>query len=123
MHQGPCNDKITAANGLVHKAVCIGDVPVSARDTNGVKHYFKIKNVRCLPSFTNTLLSVDQLWQLSNFDVRFGNLNQLQKIDTHGGVDCSAPFVKRRGLFIWDIKVNKLPSRVSYVAHALSKQL
>jgi hypothetical protein len=56
----------------VHKAVCIGDLPVSARDTNGGKYYFRIKNVRCLPSFTDTLLSVDQLWQLSNF----GNLNQ-----------------------------------------------
>ena len=30
------------------------------------------QNVKCVPSFTDTLLSVDELWQQSRFDIPYG---------------------------------------------------
>ena len=80
--------------------MCIGDLPVLVYDSTGRGRDIMIPNVRCVPTFTNTLLLVDELWKLSRFDgvstLVFSHILQLRKTDSNGGVTFSLPFFKRR---------------------------
>ena len=53
---------------------------------------FTFTNMRCVPSFKYTLLSVTQLWQEQNVDARFRDLNRLEMPDSSGGfsIPCTA---------------------------------
>ena len=53
-------------------------MPVIARSRSGRPVRFTIRNVRCVPSFKYTLLSVDQLWEESNIDSVFRGEHHLQ---------------------------------------------
>ena len=55
------------------KVAFIGDMPVYAKDRVGKWRRFLIRNVCCIPSFKDTLISVDQLWDLSKVDVVFND--------------------------------------------------
>ena len=52
---------------------CIGDLPVVATDSKGKKRRLVIQGVRCVPNFTETLISVDSLWKDSRSEVRFAD--------------------------------------------------
>jgi hypothetical protein len=58
----PCDESFSAANGVVSKAECIGDLPVILTTSDGQHIVVVFTNVRCVPSFRYTLLSVRQLW-------------------------------------------------------------
>ena len=62
-------------------------------------------NVRCAPFFTDTLICVDELWQLTRFDIRFKDIREIHPYKSDGTFAFSLPFVKRGGLFIWDLEV------------------
>lgn len=59
----PCNDTMTGIDGKPQKVTCIGDLPALTRDHLGVWRRIIIKNVRCVPTFSDTLISADQFWE------------------------------------------------------------
>ena len=73
----PCKDKFVAADGAVAPATCIGDMPVAVRDSDGTARLWLVRNVRCVPAFHYTLLSVTQLWEEQRIDSAFGNTRSL----------------------------------------------
>ena len=73
----PCDEKFSSADGTVTSATCIGDMPVTIRDHLGHPHTVVFRNVRCVPDFHYTLLSVTQLWQEQRIDARFADSRSL----------------------------------------------
>ena len=65
----PCHDTISGVDGKPCKCVAIGDLPLTVKDGKGRATSVLVKNVRCVPKFTESLLSVDQLWADSQVDV------------------------------------------------------
>ena len=80
-----CNEVFGQANG--HVAVCnaIGDMPVVVKNASGRLLNITFSNVRCVPGFKFTLLSVRQLWEEQRIDARFRDLNHLQLPNSAGG--------------------------------------
>ena len=76
-----------------------------APDGEGHKHLVTIPNVRCIPAFTDTLISVDELWRLSHIAAIFQDTQQIELREGDGSTKHSWPFTKRRGLYVWDLKV------------------
>ena len=72
-----CDDRIATADGADHSATCIGTLPVLAYDSEGAQRFILIANVRCVPFFTDTLISVDELRQQSRFDIRFKDIREI----------------------------------------------
>ena len=64
-----------------------------------------IPNVRCVPFFTDTLISVDELWQQMRFDIRFKDIREIHPYKPDGTIAFSLPFAKWGGLFVWDLEV------------------
>ena len=73
----PCDEKFSSADGTMTSATCIGDMPVTIRDHLGNPHTVVFRNVRCVPDFHYTLLSVTQLWQEQRIDARFADSRSL----------------------------------------------
>ena len=69
----PCDDSYAAADGTIAKASCIGDMPVTVRDARGKPYTVTFRNVRHVPDFKYTLLSVAQLWAEQQIDARFAD--------------------------------------------------
>ena len=66
----PCDEIFGAANGAVTRCSCIGDMPIITRTTDGQLVRFKFTNVRCVPGFRYTLLSVTHRFGLSSASTR-----------------------------------------------------
>lgn len=64
----------------------IGDLPVYARDSSGAVVSFVLTNVRCVPSFKYTLLSVRQMWAEHRIDARFRDLERLELPNGKGNI-------------------------------------
>ena len=60
INRRPCNDTMAGIDGKPQRVKCIGDLPALARDSSGMWRRIIIRDVRCVPSFTDTLISVDQ---------------------------------------------------------------
>ena len=73
----PCDETFTAADGTLHRATAIGDMPVTVMTSTGELVSFIITNVRLVPTFRFTLLSVTQLWEEQRIDCRFANIRSL----------------------------------------------
>ena len=101
---------------------CIGDLPAFARDSTGFWRRIIIRNVRCVPSFTDTLISVDQFWEESKVNCIF---NDVRCIHVPGGGDLSSmdlPFVRLDNLYRWAIvPVNRDP-RLQQVTACASRE-
>ena len=67
----PCADSYKQADGTKARALGIGDLPVACTDTTGKPCTFLIRNVRFVPGFAYTLLSVDQLWDEQSVESQF----------------------------------------------------
>ena len=39
-----------------------------------------------MPFFTDTLISVDELWQLSRFDIQFKDIHEIQQNTADGAI-------------------------------------
>eukprot|EP00965_Chrysotila_dentata_P013141 433344-Pleurochrysis_carterae.AAC.3 len=55
----PCSDEISGVNGKPHRCTLLGDMPIIAvKDRDGNVVRMVLKNVRCVPIFSESLLSV-----------------------------------------------------------------
>ena len=88
---------------------CIGDLPLLVQ-VHGKFTHILIRNVRCVPAFTETLLSTGQLWHDSNVDMVFRNVNHL--VLPTDGADFNIPFVRRDELYVLDAS----PTAVEHAA-------
>ena len=79
-----CNEVFGQANGLLTQCLSIGDLPVITRDSEGQLIRLTFTNVREIPEYKFTLLSVTQMWKEQNIDARFKDLNHLQLPDSAG---------------------------------------
>ena len=74
-----------------------------ARDSNGKLRRLLIHGVRCVPEFTDTLISVDRLWEETGSEVRFADHRKVYA-PLKKGVKLRFPFSKAPdGLFVWDV--------------------
>ena len=73
----PCSEIFKAADGRSCKAELIGDMPVITRDKQNRPLRIVFRNVRYVPDFQYTLLSVRQLWNEQRIDARFRDINAL----------------------------------------------
>lgn len=92
----PCSDRFKAADGLVYPASLIGDMPVVAKDSRGRRRQLLLRNVRFVPGFKYTLLSVRQLWHEQRIDARFADVNAL--VYTTAGGEVRLPFTSTGSL-------------------------
>ena len=74
------------ANGHVVKCTAMGDMPVIAKTESNEVIRFSFTNVRCVPGFKYTLLSVTQMWEEQRIDARFRDLNHLELPPSAGGI-------------------------------------
>ena len=103
INRRPCVDAIAVADGVEHDCTCIGDLPLVALDRNGKEHTVLLRDVRCVPTFTETLISIEQLWSTSRIDVVFRDRNCLMQVDADGSELVALPFVWRDNLYHWDV--------------------
>ena len=73
----PCDEIYSQANGNISRCEAIGDLPVIVRDKQGATVRLTFTNVRCVPDFKFSLLSVKQLWNEQGIDARFCDINAL----------------------------------------------
>ena len=90
----PTNETIDDAAGIERSVEAIGDLPVLARDNQGAVRRVLIRDVRVVPHFKCTLLSVDLLWQNSRIDAFFRDTKALQA-PAAGGSTVKFPFQGR----------------------------
>ena len=100
INRRPCLDLIAGVDGVDVPARVIGDLPMMARDVKGRSRHFLLRNVRCVPQFGCTLVSVDQLWAESGTDCVFRDTRLL--VPKSGP---AIPFTHRDGLYILEAAV------------------
>ena len=103
INQKRSHQHMVAADGSRHRITFIGDLPLVARDRKGHFRRILLRNVRCVPSFTDTLISVDQLWEDSNVEARFAGTCAICLPTQAGHCALDLPFQRREGLFQWPV--------------------
>jgi len=88
----PCDEEFKVADGKTANCKIIGDMPVRAKCSDGSVFSFTLRNVRYVPNFKYTLLSVGQLWTEQKIDARFADARCLEFHDNSG---VSIPFDRR----------------------------
>eukprot|EP00965_Chrysotila_dentata_P043163 1433578-Pleurochrysis_carterae.AAC.1 len=90
-------------------------MPVDAVDGRGNVQRLTLRNVRCVPTFRDSLLSVSQLWESSSTECRFGKTLAMFSPPDGSGVRLSLPFGRRAGLYVWRVVIrdNVPPSRAA----------
>ena len=73
VNRRPTRETMSGIEDRPSAVTCIGDLPVVATDSKGRKRRLVIQGVRCVPNFTETLISVDSLWEDSRSEVRFAD--------------------------------------------------
>ena len=101
--QKQCLQHMIAADGSRHRTTLIGDMPLAARDRHGKLRRILLRNVRCVPNFTDTLISVDQLWEDSSVEARFAGVCAICLPTQAGHCAMDLPFVRCEGLFQWAV--------------------
>ena len=117
----PRRERMVGIDGNSCNVVGIGDLPIIANDSAGERHKLLIQGVRCVPQFTDTLLSVDQFWQDSNVEVRFAGYNHVRLPKSDEGPRLHFPFERDEGLFQWRaMAINRLsPSAKPFAPRCL----
>ena len=100
----PCSDKISCAGGVVHHASHIGDLPVVCHNQAGKERVVLVRDVRCVPTFTDTLISVRQLWETSEIDTIFRDVDSLALPQPlRDGTAERLPFRYEDGVYLWKV--------------------
>ena len=73
----PCDEDFKAANGSMCKCTAIGDMPILAKDSTGKIFRFVFTNVRYVPEFKYTLISVKQIWRDQGIKSLFADSGRL----------------------------------------------
>jgi hypothetical protein len=71
------------------------------RDHLGVWRRIVIKNVRCVPTFSDTLISVDQFWQDSQVDTIFNSTRCIAIPGKGEDPPLDIPFERKEHLYKW----------------------
>ena len=95
----PCRDTMAGTDGKAKPCTLIGDLPIVARDRQGVWRKLLLRNVRCVPAFKETLVSVDQLWEDSRVDTVFNDVRCIVLPANGDGPDIDIPFARRENLY------------------------
>ena len=103
----PCSQHMIAANGSRHRITLIGDLPLLVRSRDGKLRRVILRNVRCVPTFTDTLVSVDQLWEDAGIEARFAGTCAICVPTQAGHCAMDLPFTRREGLFQWAVLPTK----------------
>ena len=98
-----CHERIACADGVEHACTAVGDLPLVSLDEKGREHTVLLRDVRCVPSFTDTLISIEQLWSSSSIDVVFRNRRCLVQVDSSDKELVALPFKWYDGLYHWDV--------------------
>ena len=72
-----CKEEFKSADGKISWCTAIGDMPVLAKDSTGKIFRFVFTNVRYVPDFKYTLISVKQIWHDQHIDSHFADSNEL----------------------------------------------
>ena len=91
VNKRPFKELFADASGNISNVTAIGDMPVTATDSDGNEIHFTITNVRLIPEFTFHLLSVDQFWRDQGVLAEFGDKRHLKMPESAGGV--TVPFL------------------------------
>ena len=91
VNKRPFKELFADASGNISNVIAIGDMPVTATDSDGNRIHFTITNVRLIPEFTFHLLSVDQLWREQEVLAEFGDKRHLKMPGSAGGA--TVPFL------------------------------
>ena len=92
----PCNETFVSADGSRATAGEMGDMPTIARTKDGRYVKFLVRNVRLIPHWPFTLLSVTQLWEEMGVDSRFADIRAL--ITRDGDAEQQIPYLKGKSL-------------------------
>jgi len=91
-----CNEEFKVADGKVSRCLAMGKMPVLAKDSNGKIYRFVLTDVRYVPDFKYTLVSVKQIWNDQRIDAQFADKNCLS---FPGSVGVTIPFDNQHKLF------------------------
>ena len=101
INQRPCHDTMSGIDGKPQQVKCIGDLPALVRDSSGIWRRVIIRDVCCVPSFTDTLISVDQFWEESKVNCVFNDIRCIH-VPGEGVQDAlDLPFVRKDKLYRW----------------------
>ena len=105
LNHRPCSDTVEGIDKKVHPCTLIGDLPIIALDAAGVHRQLLVRDVRCVPSIQDTLVSIDQLWDDAKVDCVF---RDLRSVILPGPVTDSRrfPWSREHGLNIWSVVGN-----------------
>ena len=73
-----CDETFKVADGKESKCTAVGDMPVLAKTANGEIHRFTLTNVRYVPNFQYTLISVTQAWDEQRIKSSFADAKRLE---------------------------------------------
>ena len=90
---------MSGIDGKPQQVKCIGDLPALVRDSSGIWRRVIIRDVRCVPSFTDTLISVDQFWEESKVNCVFNDIRCIH-VPGEGVQDAlDLPFMRKDKLY------------------------
>lgn len=95
-----CNDTVVDAHGRRARCEVMGDLPIAVRDDRGQEFRLLLRGVRLAESFTDTLISVEQLWASSGIDTIFRNDRCF--VFTRNA-DMHVPFRRVSGSYLWEV--------------------
>eukprot|EP00965_Chrysotila_dentata_P112290 3712333-Pleurochrysis_carterae.AAC.1 len=87
------DEVIAGVDGKPQPMSLIGDMPIDAVDSR-----LTLRNVRCVPSFRDSLLSVNKLWESTSTGCRFGSTLAMLSPPCASGGRLSLPFNRSSGL-------------------------
>ena len=101
-----CSTRILGVGQAPHQCTAIGDLPIRARASDGTERNLILRNVRYVSTFTDTLISVGQLWQDSSVDTVFKDCCYLS-------LPCGLrfPFSKAKGAGLYTWRVSPIRPR------------
>lgn len=97
----PCSDVVEDAAGNPTRCTHVGELPLLVRDDRGREVTVLLHSVRCSTGFSDTLISVDQLWTNARVDCVFRDSHHLcfTLNCSPGGEPLRVPFRRTGGLF------------------------
>ena len=108
INKRPCKDTMTGIDGEPQQVKCIGDLPALVRDSSGIWRRIVLRDVRCVPSFTDTLISVDQFWEESKVNCVFNDTRCIHVPGEGVQESMDLPFSRKDNLYRWAlIPVNR----------------
>eukprot|EP00965_Chrysotila_dentata_P178300 5889015-Pleurochrysis_carterae.AAC.2 len=93
-------------------------MPVDAVNSSGITLSLLLRDVRCVPTFSDSLLSVSQLWESSFIGCRFGGAQAMPSPPCIAGERLSLPFSRYGGLYVWRVLLRDFVSP-SFAARAI----